>query len=332
MSRIELTVLLITYNHADFLETAVESVLMQETDFDYEVIVSEDFSTDGTREIAQRLAEAHPDRIRVLLSERNLNDNTVMRRGLESARGRYVALLDGDDFWTSRRKLQRQMDFLEAHPEYSSCFHNVNVVHEGGATPTHLFHQDEIVEGVTAPKPGPISTLADVVRSNFIPTCSVVFRAEIGRDLPSWFDGLASGDWPLHIVSAQHGDIAYLDEVMGTYRVHPGGIWTMNRSKFLRVGDVENAVRTCDVINEHLGFSFDRALNERITNLYERTAIRFYKRGEHRAASVCARRSLQRAPMALLPRRWRSMAVLGLSGVGQLIPRRRPQVGSHIES
>lgn len=324
MSAIELTVLVITYNHAGFIETAIDSVLTQETDFDYEVIISEDYSTDGTREIVERLAESHPDRIRLFLSDRNLNDNTVVRRGLEAARGRYVALLDGDDFWTSSDKLQKQVDFLEANPDCSSCFHNVNVVYEGGASADHLFHQDHMVEGLTAPKPKPKSTLVDIVRSNFISTCSVVFRADVASRLPPWFDDLAAGDWILHVVSAQHGDIAYLDEVMGTYRVHPGGFWTMSQSKFLHLSDVEEVARTYSAFNHYLAFSFDREISEEIANLYEYTAIRSYRRGEHRTASVCARRSLQRTPMSLRPWRWRSMAVLALSGLGRLIPLRPP--------
>lgn len=121
MSPVQVTVLVITYNHARFIETAIESVMAQETDFEFEVVISEDCSTDGTREVVQRLAAAHPDRIRTLLSDRNLNDNSVVRRGVEAAQGRYLALLDGDDFWTSKHKLQRQVDFLEGRPDCSAC-------------------------------------------------------------------------------------------------------------------------------------------------------------------------------------------------------------------
>src|SRR5687767_3085319 len=93
------TVLVITYNHAPFIEEALASVLTQKTDFAYELIVSDDHSTDGTRDIIERIAEAHPDRVRLMISPHNLNDNTVLRRGVEAASGRYLALLDGDDRW-----------------------------------------------------------------------------------------------------------------------------------------------------------------------------------------------------------------------------------------
>lgn len=315
MAAVELTVLVITYNHADFIETAIDSVLMQETDFGYEVIISEDCSTDGTTEIVKQLAASHRDRIRLFLSERNLNDNTVVRRGLEAARGRYVALLDGDDFWTSRAKLQKQFEFLETHPDCSSCFHNVNVIYEQDETAPHLFHEDEPGKGLSARKPKSISTLSDIVRGDFIPTCSAVFRAEIGRDMPSWFDDLWAGDWILHVVSAQHGDIAYLDEVMGTYRIHPGGFWSMNQSRYRRLSDVEEVIRTFDTFNRHLGFSFNREIETEASAVYQEAAIRFYKGGEYQLARVCARRSLRRAPIGQWHERWKSVAVLVLSGM-----------------
>src|SRR5438270_2038014 len=115
----KLTVLIITYNHAAFIKAAIDSVLMQDTSFDYEIIISEDCSTDGTRDILHHFAAAYPNRIRLLLSERNRNDNRVVRRGIEAARGMYIALLDGDDYWTCKHKLQRQVEFLDDHPECS---------------------------------------------------------------------------------------------------------------------------------------------------------------------------------------------------------------------
>lgn len=322
MPAVELTVLIITYNHAGFIETAVDSVLMQETDFEYEIIISEDFSTDGTRHIVEQLAEAHPDRIRLCLSDRNLNDNTVMRRGFEAARGNYMALLDGDDFWTAKDKLQKQVGFLVTHPECSSCFHNVDVTYEGNPDRGHLWHQEDRMEELTAPKPKPISTLADIVRGDFIATCSVVFRSDATRELPPWFDDVTAGDWAIHLLCAEHGYLGYLDAVMGTYRVHPGGFWTMGQSTYARLADVEAVAATYDAFNGHLAFSFDREISEEVAKLYEHVAVLFYKRGESGTAAVCARRALGRARATQWPGRWRSLAVLVLARLSRLIPSR----------
>ena len=117
---LKVTVLVMTYNHAGFIAQALDSVLTQRTGFHYEILISEDRSTDGTRETVISYAEKHPGRIRLLLSERNLHSNTVVSRGIRVARGEYVALLDGDDYWVSPDKLQKQVDFLDAHPEIAA--------------------------------------------------------------------------------------------------------------------------------------------------------------------------------------------------------------------
>ena len=319
---VDVTVLVVTYNHAAFIETAVRSVLRQETNFDFEIIVSEDCSTDGTRDIVRRLAGEHGDLLRLLLSERNRNDNSVVRRGLEAARGRYVALLDGDDFWTSTHKLQRQVEFLDSHPACSSCFHNVNVIYEEGDTPAHLFHQDERLPAHTQPKPKPRSSVADIVLYDFVPTCSVLFRAEIGRGLPPWYDGLPSGDWPLHVLSAERGKLAYIDDVMATYRVHRGGLWSMNQSRYLHMRDIEDLVRCYDTFDRHLGFAHKREIGEAVSGMYQGTATRAFRRGDYRMASSCAWRSIRRSRAATLPRRWKAAGVLAVSPFARVMRRR----------
>ena len=95
-----------TYNHERFIAQALESVIAQRTDFDFEIIVSEDCSTDSTRQIILDWKARYPDRIRLILSDRNVHSNEVVARAFRAARGTYVALLDGDDFWTYSKKLQ----------------------------------------------------------------------------------------------------------------------------------------------------------------------------------------------------------------------------------
>ena len=170
------TALVVTYNHGPFIAGALESALRQETSFDYEILVSEDRSTDGTREIVLDYQRRHPDRIRLILSERNLRSNAVVARGIRAARGEFIALLDGDDLWTSPHKLQKQVDFLDGHPDCALCFHNAQVVHEDGSRPPWLWTP----QGQKA-----ISTLTDLWRGNFIATASAMLRrARIG-DIPA---------------------------------------------------------------------------------------------------------------------------------------------------
>src|SRR4051794_11914207 len=117
---ITVTALIVTYNHRNYIAQAIESALAQQCDFAVEVLISEDASTDGTREIVQSFAEKWPDQVRTIFSETNVRSNEVVARGLKASRGRYVALLDGDDFWPYPTKLAAQVSFMEDHPTFSA--------------------------------------------------------------------------------------------------------------------------------------------------------------------------------------------------------------------
>jgi len=211
---VKLSVRVITYNHAPFIRQALDSVLAQRADFPYEIVIGEDCSTDGTREIVVEYQRRHPERIRLILSDRNLGGRHNFVRTLQACRGEYIALLDGDDYWTSEDKLQRQVDFLERHPGYVICFHDALVVHEDRSRPPERF------TGPDLPSTPSFQSLLD---DCFLPTCGVVIRDSI-RQFPDWFWLGAVGDWPLHILNARRGRVGYLNEVMGVYRIHKGGM------------------------------------------------------------------------------------------------------------
>jgi glycosyltransferase involved in cell wall biosynthesis len=217
MSTPDVSVLLVTYNHEKFIAQAIESVLAQQTRFGFELLISEDCSTDRTREIVQAYQRANPGRIRLFLSERNLCDGSVVTRAWMAAEGRYVAMLDGDDYWTSTDKLQRQRDFLETHPEYSACCHNGLIVWEDSREPPQVYHPE-----------GKKTTLLekDVWLGNDILACSMMHRRNSVSSFPEWYYGVEVGDWPINMMGAAQGPIKYLPEVMAVYRQHAGGYWS----------------------------------------------------------------------------------------------------------
>ena len=213
---------MITYNHEPHIAQAIESAVSQQTQFPYEIVIGEDCSTDHTRAIVVDFQQRHPDKIRLLLHEKNLGAigkwNFVQT--LAACRGQYVALLEGDDYWTSPRKLQKQAEFLDAHPECAACFHDAWVLSDGAeARPTHF---------CPAGQPA-FSGIEDLLHRNFVPTCSVMFRRGLFARFPDWFFRVKMTDWPLNILNAQYGLFGYLDETMGAYRVHAGSAW-MTRS------------------------------------------------------------------------------------------------------
>ena len=133
MNEVKLSVIFITYNHEKYVEKALRSVCEQETDFPFEVVVGEDCSTDSTREILKRVAAEYPDKVRLLFREKNFGRPTLnVYNTTMECRGEYLAYLEGDDYWTDEHKLQKQVTFLEEHPEYIACTHDCVMVDENG--------------------------------------------------------------------------------------------------------------------------------------------------------------------------------------------------------
>lgn len=219
----KVSVLTTTYNHERYIAQAMDSVLAQQTDFPWEQIVGEDCSTDGTRPIVQDYQRRYPDQIKPILREHNVGRRQNFLEAFSRCQGDYIAILEGDDYWTSPLKLQRQVDFLDAHPDHAICFHAVEA-------------RDE--SGVQAPKEVRATrgryTLEDLLEQNIIPTCSVLFRNRLFASFPDWYLAAPAGDWPLHVLNAHHGAIGYIDELMAVYRIHAGGVWSPQASSARR--------------------------------------------------------------------------------------------------
>ena len=126
----KLSVAMITYNHERFIRQAIESVLDQKVNFDFEIVIGEDCSTDSTRTIVAELQQQYPDRIVALMRPHNLGAMRNLQETLAACKGQYVALLEGDDYWTSQHKLQKQVDFLDARPDCAISCHRAQFIDE----------------------------------------------------------------------------------------------------------------------------------------------------------------------------------------------------------
>lgn len=269
----KVSVLIITYNQEAFIAQAINSVLMQEVDFDYEIVIGEDASTDRTREIVLDFQRQYPDRIRVLLHNAvdsdcdralGIGGKTNFINSLQACQGEYVALLDGDDYWTDVRKLQKQVDFLESHPDFAICCHNAMMFYEDGSKPP---------VNLLPPDHPEVSTIEDLLFANVIPTCSTVFRRGLFDELPGWFFSLKLGDWPIHIMNAQHGKIGYINEVMAAYRVHEGGVW----STWSPVSQGLELIKMLHHVDAYLGFKYKKTIRAAQANWYWEIAQECYK-------------------------------------------------------
>ncbi|MDF1859538.1 MAG: glycosyltransferase [Verrucomicrobiales bacterium] len=214
----------IAFNHGKFLEEALDGVLKQKIDFPIEILIGEDDSTDDTLEIAKRYQARYPDQIQILRSTRNLGQYTRsgrlnFLRALRSCRGKYVAVLEGDDFWSDPDKLSRQVSYLEKHPDASGCFTDCDIVDEDGKViePRPLWNKP-YQESYTQPE-----CLADL--GSAYGTATLLFRRIVmDKGLPEYFV-LAGSDFLLDLAITEYGTLNYLPGTTAAYRIHSGGLW-----------------------------------------------------------------------------------------------------------
>ena len=228
------SVLMLTYNHAPYLSQAIESVLGQQSDYPFELIICDDASTDGTQDIARRHAEKDP---RIVLSLQPVN--TRFGKNFVDAcalvRGRYVAFCEGDDYWSSTEKLQKQVSFLEQHPDFSVCAHKVQMLVMDLNQPNS--RQEFIYKDCTADEErirDGIFYADEAIANYYFQTGSLVLRWRFTEGLPHWFRKRMMFDHFMFMLHAVEGKIKYFDEIMSVWRRHGGGYtWLQTRDKGL---------------------------------------------------------------------------------------------------
>jgi glycosyltransferase involved in cell wall biosynthesis len=254
---------MIMYNHAAYIEHAVRSVLMQETDFDYEIVIGEDCSTDNTRGILLDLQQQYPDKICLLFHERNQGVGKNLLKTLGACSGEYIALLEGDDFWTSPQKLQQQITLLENEPDLAMCFHPVTKYIDGEAVKLIGIPPDDRT----------VFTLDDLfIVGSFAHTPSIVYRAEL-FEYPGWIGEIVACHFPLLVLIAHYGDLGFINKVLAGYRVHPGGVWSGTD----RLARAHERLKTRERLNQHFDSQYTSELKIRecllITEFFSQAAM-----------------------------------------------------------
>lgn len=228
---IQLSVRLMTYNHADYIEQALEGIDKQKTNFVFELLIGDDFSSDDNLEKIKAYKFQNSN-LRVNILNRKKGDEYWVERQekgrlfnfidiLNHCQGEFIALLDGDDYWTDESKLQQQFDFLKNNSDFAICFHPVSLL------------VDDKIDGVTNEQNTRDQYgIEDLLENNFIYTASAVFRASaLPKPFPEWYYQLPIGDWPLHLLLSQSGKIHKINSPMAAYRTHLGGIWSKRDKK-----------------------------------------------------------------------------------------------------
>ena len=211
-----LSVCIITYNHKNYISKAIDSALNQITSFDYQIIIADDCSNDGTREILLAFKEKYPEKIELILQEKNIGPAKNWMDLLSSASSKYISYFEGDDYWSDMHKLQKQIDFLEENPDYNFSVGRVMHLNQTDGTLKNRLEFSELFIK-------PYLTIRDYLKSFFSQTSTYVFKRE-GFEFPSFCNHFHGEDILMVAVATKHGKIKFHDEVFSYYRIHPGGV------------------------------------------------------------------------------------------------------------
>ena len=283
----KVSVTMTTYNHERWVAQALDGVLMQKTDFDVELIVGDDCSTDATRRVIEEYRRRHPALIRTVYPPRNLGaaGRDMFVETLRVCRGELIAMLDGDDYWTAPDKLRRQVHVLETHPECSMCYHNVVKMHEDGSAPPR--------PSLPAGHPA-FSDTEDLLWACFVPSPSPMVRREVVAELPPWYLATVFADWALYLLASERGRLGYLDETMAVHRMHAGGAW----SGLDRLARIHGVLRTIETLGEDLRRRHARTIRQMRAYQYFKLARLHATRGHAWRAMLSLLTSLRLDPHA----------------------------------
>lgn len=249
------SVLTLTYNQERFLPACLDGVAQQEGEFDLEHWIVDDASSDGTPDIVAAYADSSGYPVKVIRHEENRGANFGMAEAYAKCQGEYVALCEGDDYWTAPDKLQTQVSLMKRRPDLGLCYHDAV-----------LLRDDKRNWPVVRPGIGaPVQSLEDLLHDNRCHTCTVMYRRIAGLEFPEWYSLFTVGDWPNHAFHAAKGGIGYIRRAMAVYRLHGGGSWSAKREQ----ERAQELSRMLERLDAHFLFRYAdrlRATRERIVN------------------------------------------------------------------
>jgi glycosyltransferase involved in cell wall biosynthesis len=217
----KLSIVTTTYNQEKYIKQALDSFISQKTNFPFDVIISDDCSSDTTPKIIGEYASKYPDIIKPIFNKKNLGAMENLIQTLSLVKSEYVALCDGDDYWTDDNKLQKQVDFLDANKDYSICFHKTKI----------FFENSEFEDTLWPVEYKQDSDLSDLLKENIIPANTVVYRWIYRNDIKLsdiFPKDIVPADYYIHLLHAEKGKIRYIDEEMSHYRRHDKGMWWLS--------------------------------------------------------------------------------------------------------
>lgn len=228
---------MVSYNHEQYIAQAIESVIVQQTQYSFEIVISDDCSTDNTKNIIHEYTIKYPNLIKAHYQECNIGMGKNWLYVISECKGDYIALLEGDDYWLGSTKLQKQVNFLEQNKEFSICF---NRVYEQTGT-------DKVISPLNPWNDESTFDIVNLASNNFMHTNSVIFRNnKLIDSLPIWFDRSPAVDFVVHMINAKNGLIKYLPDIFGVYRKF-SGVWSTQT----KISQIKKVVLVLDYLEQY---------------------------------------------------------------------------------
>lgn len=213
MPHISVSIFMLTYNQEDFIAKTIEGVLDQKANFCYQLVIGEDSSSDSTRQICEFYSNRFPDKIKLLDSNKRYGLIHNFMRTLKECDGKYIAVCDGDDYWTDPYKLQKQFDFLESHTDHSIVYTGIKNLYPSGE------FREKQWSHIKFPR-----YFEELIFGNFIPSVTAFYRNKKAEEKwPEWITNFPYGDWPVYLFLTRNGEkVGYIDEITAVYRKEIG--------------------------------------------------------------------------------------------------------------
>lgn len=252
----------ITYNHEKYISKAINSFLMQETNFPFEVVIGEDCSLDKTRKIIEEYVEKYPNIIRLIISKANVGMQKNVKRSMEACKGEYIAFCEGDDYWTDEKKLQLQLYEMKKYPEIYISFHPTYELMNGKNRDVLSQHSKE----------NKIFTTSEVILGDggFMPTNSIIVKKEIVDNLPTWFHTDAPvGDYFIQIFGTNKAGALYINRIMGIYRIQHEGSWShhIKKNEDNKIFFIEKMKKVMKYLDRDLDYKYSNQIKQYIKKI-----------------------------------------------------------------
>ena len=258
----------LVYNHEPYLRDCFEGFVMQKTNFRFVAVVHEDVSTDKSAAIIREYADKYPEIFRPIYETENQYSKQdgslyrIMNAAIDATGAKYIAMCEGDDYWTDPYKLQKQVDWLESHPDYSMCVHAA----------MWEIEEEKLPLGYQYEKDCDLST-EEIIENGglYIAMASTIYRKDsfpVGDKRPSWWKMADVGDYPLHIYAALIGKVRFMAKPMCVYRFQHPGSWTYNQNKIRDIKHTKCEIAWMELLDKETNYNYSDAIYNHLLNFY----------------------------------------------------------------